>query len=429
MKVIEVNRGSIAEDLGIKPGDRLLRLNNKRVKDEIDYKFRITEEEVVVEFEIDGKSKSFEIEKDYDDDLGILFEEFKIRTCANDCVFCFVDQNPEGMRSGMYFRDGDFRLSYLHGHYVTMTNMGQKELSRIVEQKLSPLYISVHATGLELRKKLLLYGKNDYLLDKIKFLTDNGIELHAQIVLMPGINDGAHLIKTIEDLHCYYPKLNSLTVVPVGLTKHRKGLPEIESVSPEFARDMMPQFDYLNDKFSIDIERPFIFLSDEWYILAEAPLPPTNHYDSLDLVENGVGQVSKFLEEFENDKSKFPKSFDKPTEFSIITGTLMENFFIEKIIPPLNRIHNLKVNLFVIKNNFYGEMVTVSGLLTGKDIITQLKDKSLGCSVWASYRILNDEGELTLDDMTIEDISKELRIPFNVSSDSILEIFKRGIIG
>lgn len=429
MKIIEVYSGSIAEDLGIKPGDRLLRVNNKRVRDEIDYKFRITEEEVIVEFEINGKSKSFEIEKEYDDDLGILFEEFKVRSCANDCVFCFVDQNPEGMRSGMYFRDGDFRLSYLHGHYVTMTNMGKKELNRIVKQKLSPLYISVHATGIELRKQLLLYGKDDHLLNKIKYLTENKIELHAQIVLMPGINDGVHLIKTIEDLHYYYPGLNSLTIVPVGLTKHREGLPEIKSVSSAYARSMVPQFKYLNEKFTIDKVRPFIFLSDEWYILADEDLPHTNHYDSLDLVENGVGQVSKFLEEFENDKNMFPKSFDKPIEFSIVTGTLMEKIFSKKIIPTLNKIKNLKVNLLVIRNNFYGDMVTVSGLLTGRDIIDQIKGRSLGSAVWASYRVLNDERELTLDDMTLSDITSELGVPFNVSTDSILEIFDRGIHG
>ncbi len=429
MKIVEIYKGSIADDLGLKPGDRLLRINNMRVKDEIDYRFKITDEEVLLEIEIDGKSKSFEIEKDFDDDLGIILEDFKIRSCANDCVFCFVDQNPEGMRSGMYFRDGDFRLSYLHGHYVTMTNMGYKELNRIVEQKLSPLYISVHATGVELRKKLLLYGKDDLLLDKIKFLTKNGIELHAQIVLMPGINDGVHLIKTIEDLHSFYPGLNSLSIVPVGLTKHREGLPEIKSVSPGYAADIMPQFRYLNDKFSINEDRPFIFLSDEWYLLSKESLPPTSIYGSLDLVENGVGQVSKFIEEFEKEKTKIPNSFTDPVEFSIVTGELMEGVFLKEIMPFLNEIKNLKVNLYAIKNNFYGDMVTVSGLITGQDIIDQLKGKSLGDAVWASYRVLNDEGELTLDDMTIDHISKQLGVPFNVSEDSIIEIFNRGIIG
>ena len=429
MKIISVKQGSTADSIGIKPGDRLMKINSTRVKDEIDYRFKITEEEVSLEFEIDGKLKTFDIQKDYDDDLGVELEEFKIKSCANDCVFCFVDQNPAGMRKGMYFRDGDFRLSYLHGHYVTMTNMGEKQLKRIVEQKLSPLYISVHATGVELRKKLLLYGKDDHLLSKIDYLTKNGIELHAQIVLMPSINDGAHLIKTIDDLYSFYPGLNSLTIVPVGLTKHREGLPEIETVSSKYAVTTMGQINSLNKKFKTKSGRPFMYLSDEWYILSKTKLPPYEYYSPLDLVENGVGQVSKFLEEFSGCIEYLPKIFDSPMEFSIVTGKLMEGIFKKHIIPKLLEIKNLEINLYAIDNDFYGDMVTVSGLLTGKDIINSLKGKRLGQAVWASNRILNDEGTLTLDDMTLEDISKNLGVPFNVSNDSIFEIFERNIIG
>ena len=429
MKIIKIKKGGIGEKLGLSKGDRLLKINSTKVKDEIDYRFKIAEEKLTVEFEINGKRKIFDLEKDFDDSLGIELEEFKIRSCANDCIFCFVDQNPSGMRQGMYFRDGDFRLSYLHGHYVTMTNMGKKELTRIVEQRLSPLYISVHATGIELRKRLLLYGKDDKLLDKIKFLTDNDIELHAQIVLMPGLNDGANLIQTIEDLHQFYPKLNSLTIVPVGLTKHREGLPEINSVSPEYAKMMVNQADELNKKFNIDIQRSFIFFSDEWYILGKKEFPKLDEYGSLDLVENGVGQVSAFIEQINKEKNKFPESFDKPRAFSIVTGTLMEDIFKTNILPILEKIKNLTVNLYVIKNNFYGDVVTVTGLLTARDIISQLKGKSLGEAVWTSYRVLNDEKKLTLDDMTPDMISKELGLPFNISEDSILEIFERDIVG
>tara|TARA_Y100001970_G_C14244661_1_gene867251 strand:- start:3167 stop:4456 length:1290 start_codon:yes stop_codon:yes gene_type:complete len=429
MKIIKVKKGSIGDSLGLKPGDRLLKINSAKVKDEIDYRFKISEEELTIELEINGKRKIFEIEKDFDDSLGVELEEFKIRSCANDCIFCFVDQNPAGMRKGMYFRDGDFRLSYLHGHYVTMTNMGPKELGRIVEQRLSPLYISVHATGVELRKRLLLYGKDDKLLDKIKFLTDNGIELHAQIVLMPGINDGANLIQTIEDLHAFYPKLNSLTIVPVGLTKHREGLPDIKTVTPEYSKVMLGQADELNEKFRIDIQRSFIFFSDEWYILANKKLPHLDEYGSLDLMENGVGQVASFINQLNEEKKHFPKSLDHYREFSIVTGTLMEGIFKEHIMPLLDNIHNLKVNLYIIKNDFYGDVVTVTGLLAGRDIINQLKGKQLGEAVWTSYRILNDEGTLTLDDMTTQMISNQIGRPFNITQDSILEIFNRDIHG
>ena len=235
MKIITVNKDGLGEVLGLKPGDRLLKINNKKVRDEIDYRFRICEENIDLELQIDGKRQVVSVEKEYDDDLGVIFEEFTVRGCANDCVFCFVDQNPEGMRKGMYFRDGDFRLSYLHGHYVTMTNMGKEELDRIVKQRLSPLYISVHATDVELRKRLLLYGKDDNLLDKIKFLTDNDIELHAQIVLMPEVNDGKYLQQTINDLYSFHPHLRSLSIVPVGLTKHRNNLPKLKVVNPRLA--------------------------------------------------------------------------------------------------------------------------------------------------------------------------------------------------
>jgi len=215
MKIINVRENTLGDMIGLKAGDRLLKINGKRVIDEIDYRFRITDESITLDLEIDGKMDKVVIDKDYDDDLGVEFEEFKIRKCGNDCVFCFVDQNPEGMRTGMYFRDGDYRLSYLHGHYITMTNMGQNELDRIVEQKMSPLYISVHTTDVELRQKLLLYGKEDFLMDKIDYLTQNGIELHTQVVLIPGLNDGKYLIKTLKDMYSYYPKVNSLSIVPV----------------------------------------------------------------------------------------------------------------------------------------------------------------------------------------------------------------------
>ena len=429
MKIIRVKDGGTGAKLGLKPGDRLLKINSKRVRDEIDYRFKISEEQLIIEFEIDGDRKVFDLEKDFDDNLGLELEEFKIRSCANDCTFCFVDQNPPGMRQGMYFRDGDFRLSYLHGHYITMTNMGQQNLNRIVEQKLSPLYISVHATGIELRKRLLLYGKDDGLLEKIKFLVTNGIELHAQVVLMPKINDGVHLLQTMEDLYQFYPGLNSLTIVPVGLTKHREGLNKIDSVNPEYAKIMLSQLNKFNKKFRSNIERPFIFLSDEWYILSDQELPPIEHYGSLDLVENGVGQVRSFLNQINTEKEQLPKLFDRPREFSIVTGTLMEKIFRKHVMPLFEGIDNLTVNLYTINNNFYGEMVTVTGLLTGQDIINQLKGKSLGEAVWTSHRVLNDEKTLMLDDTSLTEISNQLEVPFNITEDSILEIFRRDIIG
>ena len=425
MKIIKVFPNSLATEIGLKPGDKLLKINNKRVKDDIDYQFKIADQFVKLEFEIDGKKLLYDIEKDYDDTLGVEFEEFNIRACANDCVFCFVDQNPEGMRQELYFRDGDFRLSYLHGHYVTMTNMGQKDLNRVVEQRLSPLYISVHITDLQLRKELFLYNKDDFILDKIRFLTDNGIELHAQIVLMPSLNDGKYLLKTIEDLYQFYPKLKSLSIVPVGLTKHRKGLMELKSVTKEYAITFINDMKNISENYKGEVN-PFILLSDEWYLMRGQPLPPSYIEDGLDLVENGVGQVRDFMNNFEKEKKLLPTAMDEKTKFTIATGTLIFDYFKKNVVDYLNKnIKNLEVILVPIKNNFYGEVVNVSGLLTGRDIINQLIGKDLGSSLWLSHRILNDDKTMTLDNMTLEDISHSLKLPVNISEDSILEIFKR----
>ena len=424
MKIIKVHPESLGTQIGLKPGDKLIKINNQRVKDEIDYQFKISEQLVKLQFEIDGSTIEYEIEKDYDDTLGVEFEEFKIRACANDCVFCFVDQNPEGMRSELYFRDGDFRLSYLHGHYITMTNMGQKQLDRIVEQKLSPLYLSVHITDVELRKKLLLYKQDDKLLDKIKFLTDNDIELHTQIVLMPSLNDGKYLLKTIDDLYKFYPKLKSLSIVPVGLTKHRKGLIELQSVDKKYAEEFIQEIDSISQNYKTN-KNPFILLSDEWYLICKKELPPTYDYDDLDLVENGVGQVRSFMDNFEKEKIIFPKKIIKPTKLTIVTGMLIYEYFRKNVVDYLNQnIDNLEVQIIGITNNFYGDVVNVAGLLTGRDIINQLIGKDLGSSVWLSHRVLNDDRTMTLDNMTLDDISNRLNVTVNISDDSILEILE-----
>ena len=421
MKIIKVFPDSLGETIGIQPGDRLLKINGKRVQDEIDYQFRMTEEVLTLDFEISGRMEKIEIEKEYDDDLGVEFEEMKIRSCANNCVFCFVDQNPPEMRKGMYFRDGDYRMSYLHGHYITMTNMGQNELNRVVEQRLSPLYISVHVTDIQQRQKLFLYKKDDGLLEKLEYLTNNGIELHTQIVLMPDLNDGEFLNKTLEDLYHYYPSVKSCTIVPVGLTGHRKGLMEIKSADKKYAENLLNGITRMRDKFS-GKKSPFVLYSDEWFILAEQPFPPLSDYGELDLAENGVGQVRQFLTLFEEESANFPRALAFETNITLATGTLVYETFQKEVIPILNQIDNLTVTLLPIINKFYGESITVTGLLTGTDIITQLASKNLGDAVWMSHRILNDEGTLTLDNLTLDDISNAIDCPLQLSNDSFLTL-------
>ena len=428
MKIVKIKENSLAQEIGLSSGDRLLKINGEKVLDHLDYEFRIADENVVLDLQINGELNQIIVEKNYDDDLGVEFEEMKIRKCGNDCVFCFVDQNPENMRDGIYFRDGDYRMSYLYGHYITMTNMSKKELKRIVEQRLSPLYISVHATDKKLRKELLLYkwGKDDFLLEKIKYLIDNGIELHGQIVLIPNKNDGDQLLKTASEIYQFYPQFKTLSIVPVGLTRHREGLPDLEYVNQQYAKNLFKVYPKLNKQFP-GSKSPFVILSDEWYILGGKSFPPKSFYGDYDLVENGVGQFRDFLDRFNSEKKNFPKSLKKKTKISIVTSTLVFDIFIKKIKPVLEKIKNLKVNFFQIENNFFGDSVTVAGLLTGKDIISQLKGKDIGSSVWATYRILNDEQTLTLDDMTLDDISKELKTEFKVSKNDSIDYIIQSI--
>ena len=424
MKIVKIKENSLAKEIGLSEGDQLIKINGERVLDHLDYEFRIADENVILDFKMNGQLSQIEVEKDYDDDLGVEFEEMKIRKCGNDCVFCFVDQNPKNMRDGIYFRDGDYRMSYLYGHYITMTNMSKKELKRIVDQKLSPLYISVHATDVDLRRRLLLYkwGKDDFLLKKVKYLIDNGIELHGQIVLIPNMNDGKHLKKTTSDIYKFFPKFKTLSVVPVGLTRHRDGLPELNYVNNNYAKKLFDEYPSLNKQFP-GKKSPFLLLSDEWYILANKPFPPKEYYGEYDLIENGVGQFRDFIDRFKEESLNFPKQINKPTKISIVTSTLVYDIFTNLVKPVLDKIKNLKVNFYKIENNFFGDSVTVAGLLTGKDIISQLKGNDLGNSVWTTYRILNEDQTLTLDDMTVDQISKKLDTKFRVSkNDSIKEI-------
>ena len=423
MKINKVLPDSLAETIGLQPGDRLLKINGKRVIDEIDYKFRMTEEHLILDMEINGKLDRVEVEKEYDVDLGVKFEEIKIRECANRCVFCFVDQNPPNMRDGMYFRDGDYRLSYLHGHYITLTNMGQNELNRIVTQCMSPLYISVHVTEPELRQKLFLYKRDDGILKKLRFLTENGIELHTQIVLMPTINDKKYLWGTLSDIYPFHPVLKTCTIVPVGLTKHRQGLMDIPIVSKKYAKKMLEKLTDIQKEFP-GKNSPFVLCSDEWYILADVPFPNVDEYKDVDLVENGVGQVPQFFTRFYSEALHFPKHLKKPFQITLITGTLIGDIFTSEILPVLNKIHNLHVNVIPIKNKFYGESVTVSGLLTGRDIITQLKRQKIGDEIWISHRILNDDSVYTLDNMTLKDIEAELQCPVKLGEDSFKELLE-----
>lgn len=421
MKIVSVKKNSLGAELGLQPGDRVEAIDGSRVQDIIDYRFKIADEKILLRVRQNGELLEYDLEKDLEDDLGLEFEDLRIRKCANDCIFCFVDQNPKGMRSGMYFRDGDYRMSFLHGHYITLTNMGWKELKRVVEQRLTPLYISVHVSEPDKRLEMFLYGKDDFLLKKFEYLTENGIELHSQIVLCPTWNDGPHLEKTVADINHFSPLAKSLSIVPVGLTKHRDGLPYIPPITKEYAEEMLNIYKQLDGQYKLPDGGRFVFLSDEWYLKIGQDVPEKDFYQQLELEENGVGQVRQFKDLW---SGQFNLKLNKKVAITIGSGTLISETFTNWFIPHLNAIKNLHVNYIPVRNEFYGaNEVTVTGLLTAKDIITQLQNKHLGDLVIFSDRILNDDKTMTLDNMRLQDISQALKVPFVVTGDSPREFF------
>ena len=424
MKINHIERDSIAESIGLKKGDQLYSIDGSRVKDVIDYRFKVADENIVITVKQGGELIEYEIEKDIDDNLGIGFDDFNIRACANDCVFCFADQNPPGMREGLYFRDGDFRMSFLYGHFITMTNMGWKQLKRVVEQQLSPLYVSVHVTDPDKRLEMFLYGKDDFLMKKFEYLTENGIELHAQVVLCPGWNDGKFLEKTIEDIYSFYPYALSMSIVPVGLTKHREGLPNLPQVTKEYAKKFIPIGQKLSKKYRQKNGSNFVFLSDEWFLKVGNEVPDLDYYAGHDLIENGVGQVAHFMDNWNKEINNYDSFKDISKKVTICTGTLVANYFQENFLPLFESFSNLDIQLKSIVNTFFGEDdVTVSGLLTGHDIISQLQGEELGDLVLLSNRILNEDNTVTLDDMNLEKISNSLNIPVKVVDDSPAAFF------
>ncbi len=416
VNIIEVAAQGIGSELGIRSGDRLLKINGHEITDRLDYRFYVSEEKVDLLIERNGEQILYEIEKEADDQLGLTLEEMKLKACGNNCVFCFVYQNPRGMRKPLYFKDEDYRFSFLYGHYVTMTTMGQKDLQRIVEQRLSPLYVSVHSTEEKTRKLLLGIKRDDHLLEKIDFLTRNGIELHAQIVLCPEINDGPIFDKTIHDLKKFYPGIKSVAVVPLGLTRYRDHLMPMRMHSRKELREMIRYTNVMRQKLKDELGNYFIYLADEFFIKANYPLPDASYYDEFYQIENGVGEFRDLIDRFHEDV--LPSTWEVPTQITWVTGELAARPLQESIINPLRRIPNLSIDLRTVKNEFYGQSIQVSGLLVGQDIYAQLKNTDLGDLVLLPPRVLNDEG-LFLDDWTVDKLEDRLGVPCHVYAEPL----------
>lgn len=426
--IVGIQEGSTAEQIGLKPGDVVLAVNGQPIVDIFDYQFYMEDEyvELLVRHE-DGEEEIWEIEKDMDDDLGIVFSSNLMddyKSCYNKCIFCFIDQMPPGMRETLYFKDDDSRLSFLQGNYITLTNMKEEDVDRIIRYRLAPINISVHTTNPELRCKMLNNRFGGKVLSYIDRLYENEIPMNGQIVLCKGYNDGEELARTIKDLSAYLPHMGSVSVVPVGLTKYREGLAELTSFTKEDAKEVISLIEEWQKKLFAEHGTHFIHASDEWYILAGLPFPEEERYDGYLQLENGVGMMrllwNEFQEAFAEYKAKESHEssiFDKKV-ISIATGKLAYEMIKEMAEQVMEECPWLFIRVYVIENHFFGEKVTVSGLLTGQDIIEQLKDKELGEKLLLPENVLRAGEEVFLDDITLTELQKALQVKADIVESS-----------
>lgn len=410
--------GSIAAEVGFEVGDRLVAINGQKPRDLIDYQFFCADE--VLELEVlgkDGQTYEIEIEKDYDEDLGLEFESAlfdNLIQCNNRCPFCFIDQQPPGRRESLYLKDDDYRLSFLYGSYLTLTNLTQKEWQRIEQLRLSPLYVSVHATEPEVRIRLLKNPRAGQLLDQLQWFQDRGLQIHAQVVVCPGLNDGQALTQTLLDLARFHqgdlPAVASVAVVPVGLTRFRPDQDELMPAVPTKAQEVIAQVQALQTKFRQQLGTTFAWLADEWFLIAGQELPPASHYEDYPQIGNGVGSIRQFLKQFRQAARKLPLRMASPQQFTWVVGNAVELAF-QPILERLNQVEGLTVQMAALNSNYWGQTITVTGLLTGQDIVSALQGKELGQAVLLPSLMLKHDDARFLDDMTVAEVSQKLGVP------------------
>ena len=429
-QIASVAAGSVAERAGIQKKDIVKSLNGATLLDIFDYYYYADEPvlDVVIE-KPDHSLVEIHIEKGEGEDLGITFENGLMddyKSCHNKCMFCFIDQMPPGMRDTLYFKDDDTRLSFLQGNYVTLTNMKESDIDRIIHYHLAPINISVHTTNPELRCKMLRNRFAGDVLDKIKRLADAGIEMNSQIVLCKGENDGAELERTISELLDFYPHMQSLSVVPVGLTKFRDGLYPLEPFEKDDARQVL---DIIHKWQDISFERygsHFVQASDEWYLVAEWDLPEEERYDGFLQLENGVGMIRLLMDEFQETLAKEHRHpFMKAKSFSIATGALAAPFIQKLCREFMEKFPKITIYVYSIRNDFFGERITVSGLITGQDLIAQLKDHPLGDCLILPHNMVRSQEQDFLDDVTVTEVSTALQVPVDIVKSSGQELVKR----
>ena len=423
--VDSVAPGSIAGELDIEAGDALVEINGNKIEDIFDYQYYTQDEyiEVLIR-KPSGEEWILEIDKEYDEDLGITFENGLMddyRSCRNKCIFCFIDQMPKGMRDTLYFKDDDSRLSFLQGNYVTLTNMSDADVDRIIRYRLSPINVSFQTTNPALRCKMLNNRFAGQALEKAWKLARAGITMNGQIVLCKGVNDGAELERSISDLSAYLPNLESVSVVPVGLSKYRDGLFPLEPFTPQDARQVLAAIHKWQDKLYDAHGVHFVHASDEWYILAGEELPEEERYDGYLQLENGVGMLRLLIDEFQAAFDALRQAGDvdaAPKELSIATGKLACGFISDMAGQITAAFPQIKIHVYAVRNDFFGEMITVSGLLTGQDLRAQLKGKALGDRLLLPQNVLKSGETVFLDDMTLAELEKALQVPIDIVKSS-----------
>lgn len=429
--VEEVAAGSIADELGIEPGDIILSVNGEPIKDIIDYKYLVTDDYVEMDIQKpDGEIWELEIEKEHDEDIGISFTNPLIdqaKNCRNKCIFCFIDQLPKGMRETLYFKDDDSRLSFLQGNFVTLTNMNEEEIERIIRYRISPINISVHTTDPELRVKMLCNKNAGRLYEIMERFSEAGIEMNCQIVAVPGINDGENLDRTLKDLSRLYPNVNSVAIVPIGVTKYREGLYPVKIYDRSSAKEMVKRVEALQQNYLSELETRFAFISDEFYILSETEIPGSEYYEGFPQLENGIGLIRSFKDEIISALSKKAENTENRKKYTIATGKLAYKFMKEAAELVMSKYRCLEISVVEVENEFFGKDITVAGLITGYDLLRALKDKDIGDALIISRSMMKRDEEIFLDDTTLQELGERLGVevvPSEVDGANFIEIFE-----
>ncbi len=424
VEIFEVEPESIAEKAGIKPGDKLIAINNKKVKDYIDYQYQTSDDNFTLKISRNGINYNFKIEKNINENLGIRFNKIifdNLKTCNNNCIFCFIDQLPEGLRDSLYRKDDDYRFSFLQGSFITLTNLTAQEWNRILQLKLSPLNISVHTTNSDLRIKMLNNKQAGKIMEQLKKLANAGLKFNTQIVLCPGLNDGRELEQTIKDLKTLYPAIISLGIVPAGITRYNSN-EQLKCYTKNMAKKVLKQIKSWQNKLQKEFNHNWLYAADELYLLANEKLPEYEKYNDFPQWENGIGITRQLWYNFKQIKNKLPDKISTKKHISIITGKLGKKG-LKPVEKELLKIKNLKVDIVSIPNNFFGETVTVTGLITGKDIINTLKNKKTSKHIILPGIIFN-KNDFLLDDLTLKDIRSLFPDKYFYRCDTLEELIE-----